>query len=400
MSFWSSEPGGSQGFWRSHHEIRRIGGMLETGVTFREEVLLSCWTQVIQDSDAQLEGSSYEGRIGELAFFAVDNCTVNAWAVAAPRRSAIVVSRGMLTATADALACAMTEKKLLDDAYPRGTTSNEASVSEELAHALIGGFSGPGVRGERINALHELYCRVAQLVVHHEMAHLARRHLKILRQGEGLGVIDEAFQLNSSRFGEEQLRFIEFDADVHAFDMMLVEAGLMGHSPKRLSTAEVGEITFVLAFAAIVLGQLLDRGEATLALQSLRTHPPAVWRAIFATSLLRETLVRETCAAIEGITDRLNEAWTEAEHVAAALRLSPGRWDVGREEVPHAWCLDDYVNMSKRYIAFCINVIDPLEERIALSEEQIAPPREKQNRMRRLIDIARGLIKPLSKAKG
>jgi len=184
---------------------------------------------------------------------------------------------------------------------------------------------------------------------------------RLLEFAPDLGhAVVERLQLGSERFGDEEVRFIEFDADVHALDIMLVEE-LKANNVKSLTARQAGDIAFLVAFAAIVVGQILDQGEPDVALQSRRTHPPPVWRAIFLSALLIETIPRETSAGTEEIGDRLNEAWTEAEHVASVLGLTSGRWGgMSREEMQRTWHLDDFETMRTRYLSYATKVIDRL----------------------------------------
>ncbi len=93
--------------------------------------------------------------------------------------------------------------------------------------------------------------------------------------------------MTAAEFAIDRARFLEFDADAWALDTML-----LGYGTEWTSLDETARsMVFVTSFAAIVVGQILDRGESALDLQSKLSHPPPVWRALFVTDLLVEEMV-------------------------------------------------------------------------------------------------------------
>jgi hypothetical protein len=354
-------------FWQVRGVVQRAGGVLDdASITERQVILLSRHQEAFEVLTDGLSTTRYAGSVGTVGLLGLRSATVNAWALSAPGRSAVAVSAGMLTAAADALATAIATGGLFNDAYPPDPEAPPGEVPSEIAGALLGDQAGPGLTGERIELLHELYCRVASFVVAHEIAHLARQHRTVLSAAGALSEIegiDEARQLSGGQWGQEVTRLIEFDADVHGLDMLLATER-PGRPPESWTKREVGETIFLIAFAIIVTLQLIDRGEAPLMLQSRQSHPPPIWRAVFATSLLLDTLHALWPHDREHLEEHLTMAWAEAEAVAKVLGHGQGRWrDAIWGKAKQAWRLDDYEWLRKRYLEYQVAVLDPMVAR-------------------------------------
>lgn len=354
-----NETSGGLSFWQNRRLVRRAGGVLDGGPADRRAMLLGCYQSAFEELADGLSTTNYASRIGVIGLFGVRSPAANAWALSAPRRAAVVVSAGLLTTTADALGAALASGRLLGDAYPSDAHGPPASIPASLAAALIGDFAGPGLTGERVDALYQLYCRVASFVVAHEIAHIARSHQAQLPGARALGGIDEATQLRGSSWADEKTRLIEFDADAHALDMLLAT-----ETPdRRLDTwtvEEACETLFVIAFAIIVTLLVIDSDSVPILRQADQGHPPPIWRAVFATSLLLDTVAAAHPLCRPMLEDQLAMAWTEAEAVAVALGRVGSRWrDAVWDDTARAWHLDAYELFRARYLEYQAGVLDP-----------------------------------------
>ena len=201
----AEEPIDGLKFWRARGVVQRAGGVLDdVSITERQVILLGRHQEAFEVLTSGLSTTLYAGNVGTVGLLGLRSAAVNAWALSVPGRSAVAVSAGMLTGAADALAAAIATGGLFNNAYPPDPDALPGKVPSEIARALVGDQTGPGLTSERIELLHELYCRVAAFVVAHEIAHLARQHRTVLRAAGALSEIegiDEAQQLSGSQWG-------------------------------------------------------------------------------------------------------------------------------------------------------------------------------------------------------
>ncbi|MGJ5176530.1 hypothetical protein ACQR16_30975 [Bradyrhizobium oligotrophicum] len=334
-------------FWQTNETVCQLGGMLAEP-TPRESILLGAWLGVYEMALAELREAGLSDHLESVAFFAIDTVIQNAWAIRSDSGVAVAISRGLVVGVADALVGAFADIGRGDNVYPFGLVDMDDSLPDELREALMGEVQAPGLVGDRGSILHQLYCHIASIVIHHELGHVVRGHFDLLGGGSK-GLVDEVVQLSAVEFGNERIRFLEFDADAWALDAIL--QGYAGEWSAMDETAR--DMMFSTAFAAIVVGQILDVGESTIDLQSKLSYPPPVWRALFVTDLLVEEMVDLTGSEREVVAEPVFLAWSVAARVAKHLGRSEGRWRaIEQGDVEDRWQLAVYADMRAGYIDF------------------------------------------------
>ena len=139
-------------------------------------------------------------------------------------------------------------------------------------------------------------------------------------------MLDEG--LNMAALGHEGnslQRYIEFDADHHALDMMLCASETKGPPGEREDQLIASDLILNI-IAIITVLMLLDSEHSPIASQYETDHPPPVHRAMRLCHALASTYQRERNWDWEYVVDLHDEGWVEASRVAEKLGLAEGRW--------------------------------------------------------------------------
>ena len=201
---------------------------------------------------------------------------------------------------------------------------------------------------ERAKVLYDLFARAVDFIVYHELAHHARRHLPFLRSSLGVDVIDEALSMHLTSSDASIFRFLEFDADHHALDMLITAAD----RERRFSlwTIEESETRcFQWTIAILSTFLLFDIDHIPIDDQYKTSHPAPVHRAMRMSAAISRTFAREFGWEEDRRVDWHDSAWWEVSVIAGLLGLPEGRWRGDRTD-DMRW--ERFVEEERSFIAF------------------------------------------------
>jgi hypothetical protein len=179
----------------------------------------------------------------------------------------------------------------------------------------------------RIRRAHYMCLLGIWFVVNHEIAHIIRGHFIYLKQHGFTGALSE-LSFVDRRSPHFKHRFLEYDADTFAFDLMVWQIE-REFGRLRKSNAKAVAAVFHTYLAAMLIFLLLDRNTPALAFEDSRTHPPLLARGAHLTQTLFD-LFRDTQISLETVGAEVNRVLWSCCHVAAHLGIPNGRWLPGR----------------------------------------------------------------------
>lgn len=121
------------------------------------------------------------------------------------------------------------------------------------------------------------------------------------------------------------LRFVEFDADLHALDMQWQSRDATRPFANRDEDHTASDLVIdVIAMTTVFM--LLDAAHSSIDSDYATSHPPPVHRAMRATHTLADAYAQEFGWDWDYVMQLHDEGWTEASRIAAILRMPEGRW--------------------------------------------------------------------------
>lgn len=354
-------------FWNRHPSVRRVGGIVDPGMLDEFHRMGCGWVRhFYRTALASHQGDEFADQFENITLFFMESSEVNAVAFERSGQRAV----GVFTGTVRRLWWLFYTAANIEDIFDfwvesaparQGKFSVDEAISDPVwPQATHDPMDWPQDRKEM---LYDLFFRALDFLLYHELAHHARGHMEYVREVFGVSEIDEALNAASiADTAQETLRFIEFDADHFALDMILM-AHEREHPLKALRSEQALGEYILQAVAIIGLFMLLDLRHTRISRQYMTSHPASVHRAMRLTSALAKTYQKGV-----GWTDdeRLNAhdvAWWNASKIARALGLPEGRW--------HGDHTDDmdverFRREEKRFLSFSRD----LTQRIIAEEEE------------------------------
>lgn len=179
----------------------------------------------------------------------------------------------------------------------------------------------------RIHWAHYMSVLGVWFIVNHEIAHIVRGHFSYLNKQGFSGALSE-FSFLDERSPYFKHRFLEYDADNFAFDLMVwqIEQELGGLSRRN---SEVTSTVFQVYLASLLIFLLLDRNTPKLAFDEQRSHPPLLARAAQLTQTLFD-IFRDTDIPLEAVGVEVHRILWGCCRVAEQLHIPNGRWLPGK----------------------------------------------------------------------
>ena len=172
----------------------------------------------------------------------------------------------------------------------------------------------------------DLFLRAVNFLILHEWAHHARSHIEFLKNKTGFNIIHEAFSRSKKTGGLLNLkRNIEFDADVHAIDILteLIDEEVGSITP---TPGQISDEFYRQALAIICLFQLFDIKHDSIDQQYEESHPPSVHRAMLCVHALATSFAEKYGWSKAQRIDEVDKAWYASSQLAAFNAFPKGRW--------------------------------------------------------------------------
>ena len=275
--------------------------------------------------DGSVNGQSTivaDAEITSIALTVVEASHFNAVAAQRDEEPGILITKGALHRLWAIYKVALAGSEFLADTLSSAPpTGGPALTTEPSPHT----FDIAHWPGDRVAAIHDLYARSLDFLLYHELAHHARDHLAYLASLGHSMTIDEQLNLANQGDGDRIQRFIEFDADHHALDMMMTE--LYRRQDLKTWSEEKGHTeAYLYGVSALVVFICLDAAAKTISTDYEGSHPPPLHRAARVTNEMTQFFKREL-----GWTDKLavdlhDDCWIAASYLAEALGFPEGRW--------------------------------------------------------------------------
>ena len=163
-------------------------------------------------------------------------------------------------------------------------------------------------------------------IVNHEIAHIIRGHFTYLKRRGFTGELSE-FSFVDERSSRFKHRFLEYDADNFAFDLMVWQAEAR-FGPLRKSNPDATSMVFQMYLASLLIFLLLDRNTGKLAFNDKSSHPPLLARAAQLTQTLFD-IFRDTDISLKAVGAEIKRTLTACCRLARHLNIPNGRWLAG-----------------------------------------------------------------------
>lgn len=205
-----------------------------------------------------------------------------------------------------------------------------------------------GLSDERREFATHLVAHMLDFVVSHEIAHDVRGHLAIVEAERGMAALDEITSLSGADAGDDLLRFLEFDADVHALDIQMHAADALGAFADDAPGGVEGDF-FIHLLAMLLVFQILDAEHRPVEAADAASHPAPIHRALFLSDVMVRSFADASGLTEESLVELHDEVWFEASIVARGLRLPEGRWHGAHMDDAHRERLEA---LRPRIVAF------------------------------------------------
>jgi hypothetical protein len=312
-------------FWAAHKGIVERGGLVDPlKLAPSDQGLCVLSVHLFRAALAACAKTNFSERFDNCTIFFVNNRALNALALESQGRRAVAVYMGALRKLWAAVRYALTLPDFVVDWFPAAPPTNLGRAALDAPAELLG-YPKEGWDPERIDFLEELFLRMLDFVLHHELAHHARGHIDVVRTRLGVDVIDEALDFSSSASDEELRRYVEMDADDHALDIIVT--CLDDEAPMaKLTLGQAHAELFRQMTAAIFVTCLFDAEHGPIERQMQTTHPPPVHRATRAVDLLYDAFGGRCHLDRQTLVDTRDEAWAAVGRFAMAIGNPVGRW--------------------------------------------------------------------------
>lgn len=314
-------------FWRHVPQITKFGGLVDPGyLSEHYRMLCGMVAHFFLETQSTFSDDYFADRIANVALVFIEDEKANARAIEHDGARCIALNLGLLRQLWALFHMGLSANSFLDDHLD--CPVDAAGSGQHDLPATHWQQEPPAEWSEsRRELLHGLFSRALDFLVFHELAHHTRGHLDLVQAQFGLAIIDEADNADNDDEddADQTIRHIEFDADLHAIDMMLIslererpfESWLKGQSDQQY---------FLLALAILVVLQAFDLPHAQIDTFYRRSHPAPVHRAMRLVSALSKSFAR-----IFGWDEaqRLREhdhVWYHGAQLALQLGMPKGRW--------------------------------------------------------------------------
>lgn len=181
----------------------------------------------------------------------------------------------------------------------------------------------------RIEWAHYMTLLGVWFIVNHEIAHIIRGHFTYLKKRGFTGELSELSFLNEDEATSNfKHRFLEYDADNFAFDLMVWQVETR-FGPLRKSNPDATSMVFQMYLAALLIFLLLDRNTPRLAFSDKTSHPPLLARAAQLTQTLFD-IFRDTDIPLQNVGSEIKRTLTGCCRLALHLGIPNGRWRAGK----------------------------------------------------------------------
>lgn len=315
-------------YWSKHRKVLNAGGLIDPGYLDEHHRIMCGWvTTLFYDALNEQSHQDYFDQFENLSLFFINNESANAFALETEEQRGVGINLGFLRK----LWFLVFRGVAGDDFIPHWFDSNPLMVHRpsdvEILQTPIWKQTDENPWPEdRLDTFYQIYLRALNFLIYHELAHHARGHIPYVRTELGMDSIDEAMNIKPHRgANSDTLRYIEFDADLTALDMILI--GLAnGNDTLNLDAKEAEKHNFIEAIAIILVFQLLDAKHHDIDVHYKTSHPAPVHRAMRLTSALVKTIGRDVGWSQEDQSEQHDLAWQEAAILAEKNSFPTGRW--------------------------------------------------------------------------
>lgn len=338
--------------WAREPIVRSMGGLIHPGALGLFERQTCGWfrylfREIVRDAT----GRRYEDRFDNLSLFFLNRSTSNAIAMEAGGRRGVGVNIGLPRNIWALMRAAVGHSQFLNTSFKSSAPAPEFDPHAPDAWASLYEDPADHWPQDRYSYLFELFMYAAEFLICHELAHHARGHLDYLKKTIGASSIDEALSLHAAEDSQEGrlLQMLEFDADQHALDLVMLrhtKGGIHKHDRDF-----VEEDVFKQTLATILTFMAFDLDHRPIERRYTRTHPAPVHRALRLSATILFTY--EDFYALPGqqLNQTQNEAWGEAAVVAEILGMPSGRWwgpgDLAAFDKRHRQLSEDYLAFAE-----------------------------------------------------
>ena len=312
-------------YWASRPFIQKAGGLLDPreGDYFIRNI---CALVHVIFERACVDTDWHGGTKPCLVFIASEKA--NAWMVRDSERYAVCVSIGLLE---EIWRHCLIISALPDILTHEGRSQSPMGWTSLPMRAAIDAMDWRFIPAEvwpedRADHSHDLFCRSIDFILRHEIAHIQRGHLDLLkRAGIAQDSIDEMLALARAHTSKNPLYFMEFDADLISLDTILVDAD----EAAPLKTWDADEAAFHLLrwnMALILVFMSFDHAGLANERHYQGSHPAPVHRAIRTTASLSAAVARECGLSEDRRMTCHDDAWAFGAMLARSLGAREGRW--------------------------------------------------------------------------
>lgn len=212
----------------------------------------------------------------------------------------------------------------------------------------------------RTNYARAAFLRYVQYITAHEIAHVVRYRVQLLRRETRLGFIDErhASEIIAIDFSSDSHRLrqnIEFDADFHGIDLMIAswmerrEAGVEAGSQEPIDHDVATSELFLHSLGVVLVHMLLDLEHREIRTARGKKYPAAVHRATRSASTCERAFRDEFKLKPEVSMSLHDDAWGEVSIAARGLQFPPGRWHGETTENMHNSLFEELADQAVEY---------------------------------------------------
>ena len=314
-------------FWARDKIVQRHGGLIDPGYLdeFHRVTCGFVRRMFLQTMEVHSE-DFFADQFERLTLFFIDNHSVNALALERENRRGIGVHLGTVRQLWWLFYRAVSSDIFLTQHFDSAPAKRETSLQSAMDDPIWREKGAGRLPADRAELMFDLFLRAIDFFLYHEFAHHARGHLPYLREVIGMTVIDETANMSVLAGDDnEVLRYIEFDADLDALDLLVTSLDRelpLGTWPDD----EAGTEFYLHAVAMLGVFQLLDMDHAPINRQYHGSHPAPVHRAMRATGALSRAIGDQVGWTDKRRIEMHDKAWFAAADLASLAGMPPGRW--------------------------------------------------------------------------
>ncbi|WAC49773.1 hypothetical protein OVA03_07700 [Asticcacaulis sp. SL142] len=313
-------------FWAGDADVVSLGGLIEPdALSGFQRQLHNLVLEAYQRQMRRCADEPFADQLDDLSLLFLRSASPNAFAIEKDGRRAVAICLGLFDALWGAFAMALSDSDFMPGYFDSEAPSSAGAMNRQgLRDPAWADIALPGWPEDRLAALNDLFYRAVDFLVCHELAHHARRHIPYLQDTLGIGRVDECLNATAGTNSDDAYRLIEFDADHHGLDLLVV--GMIDDTERPWDLDRSQTQCFQSAVAILTVFLLFDLDHASVDLQYGSSHPAPVHRAMRLSAALTSTFARLFAWTDEDRIDWHDLAWITVGEIARILELPEGRW--------------------------------------------------------------------------